>query len=133
MSAMTKGSLIGKLKVYETNYLNLNPKKGKGIAFQVETEAPVTKSSEDDDPFLYVNNSLPLLAKNFKKMLKKKNFNKPKKTSTSVTPTAQKGSCNSNSKLFDFNKLEGIRCRECRDIRHIQSQCANTLMKKKAI
>ena len=87
MSAMTRGSLIGKLMVYETNYLNLNPKKGKGIAFQVETEAPVTKSSEDDDPFLYVNNSLPLIAKNFKKMLKKMNFNKPKKISTSVAFT----------------------------------------------
>ena len=84
---MIRGSLIEKLMVYETNYLNLNPKKGKGIAFQVETEAPVTKSSEDDDPFLYVNNSLPLIAKNFKKMLKKMNFNKPKKISTSVAFT----------------------------------------------
>ena len=108
MSAMTRGSLIGKLMVYETNYLNLDPKKGKGIAFQVETEAPVTKSSEDDYPFLYVDNSLALIAKNFKKMLKKKNFNKPKKTSTLVAPEVQKGSSNSNSKLFNFNKLEGI-------------------------
>ena len=108
MSTMTRGSLIGKLMVYETNYLNLNPKKEKGIAFLIETEAPITKPSEDDDPNLHMDNLLALIAKNFKKMLKKKNFNKPKKTSTSVTPTAQKGSCNSNSKLFDFNKLESI-------------------------
>ena len=66
-------------------------------------------------------------------MLKKNNFNKPKKTSTSVARTVQKGSFNSNSKLFDFNKLEGIRCRECGGIGHIQAQCANTLMKKKAM
>ena len=71
MSAMTKGSLIGKLMVYKTNYLNLNPKKEKCIAFQVEIEAPVTKSSEDDNSYLYVDNSLAFIAKNFKKMLKK--------------------------------------------------------------
>ena len=33
MSAMTRGSFIEKLKVYETNYLNLNPKKEKRYCF----------------------------------------------------------------------------------------------------
>ena len=33
MSAMTRGSLIGKLMVYKTSYLNLNHKKEKCIAF----------------------------------------------------------------------------------------------------
>lgn len=34
---MIRGSLIGKLMVYETNYLKLNLKEEKGIAFQAET------------------------------------------------------------------------------------------------
>ena len=66
-------------------------------------------------------------------MLKNKNFNKPKKTSTSVALTAKKGSSKSNYKLFDFNKLEDIRCRECGGIGYIQAQCANSLMKNKAM
>ena len=66
-------------------------------------------------------------------MLRNKNFNKPKKTLTSMAPMVQKGFSNSNSKLFDFNKLKGIQCRECGGIGHIQAQCANTLMKNKAI
>ena len=45
----------------------------------------------------------------------------------------KKCSSNSNSKLFDFNKLEGIRCRECGGIGYIQAQCANSLLKKKAM
>ncbi|KAH9671430.1 hypothetical protein KPL70_017375 [Citrus sinensis] len=114
MSAMIRGSLIGKLMVYETNYLNLDPKKGKCIAFQVETEAPVTKSSEDDYPFLYVDNSLALIAKNFKKMLKKKNFNKLKKTSTLVAPKVQKAmqstwsDDNSNDSIDEEDLLRGL-------------------------
>ena len=35
--------------------------------------------------------------------------------------------------MFDFNKIEGIRCRECGGIGHLQVQCANTFMKKKAM
>ena len=50
-----------------------------------------------------------------------------------MTPTVQKGSSNSNFKLFDFNKFEGIQCKERGGIEHIQAQCANTLMKKKAM
>ena len=42
-----------------------------------------------------MDNSLTLIAKNFKKIWKKKiNFNKPKKTSKSVAPMTQKGSSN---------------------------------------
>ena len=33
MSTMTRGPFMGKLMVYKTNYLNLNPKKEKNIAF----------------------------------------------------------------------------------------------------
>ena len=33
MSIMNRGSFIGKLMVYETNYLNLNPKKEKSVTF----------------------------------------------------------------------------------------------------
>ena len=80
-----------------------------------------------------MNNSLALIAKNFKKMWKQKNFNKPKKTSTSVAPTAQKGCFNPNSKCFDLSKLEGIQCNEYEGIGHIQAQCANTLAKNKAM
>ena len=54
-------------------------------------------------------------------MWKKKNFNKPKMTFASMASTAQKGSSNLNSKLFDINKLEGIQCRECSGIGHIQA------------
>ena len=43
------------------------------------------------------------------------------KTSTSVAPTTQEGSSYPNSKLFDFNKLEGIQCKECGGIGHIQA------------
>lgn len=44
--------------------------------------------------------------------MEKENFNKPKKNSTIMAPTAQKGSSNLNSKSFDLNKLKGIQCRE---------------------
>ena len=44
--------------VYETDYLNLNPKKEKSVAFQGETQIPAIKPSEDDD-------SLALIAKNY--------------------------------------------------------------------
>ena len=84
MSAMTRGSLIGKLMVYETNYLNLNFKEEKGIVLQAKTQVLVTKPNKKDDPYVYVDNSLALVAKNFKKMLKKKNFNNLRKTSTSM-------------------------------------------------
>ena len=50
-----------------------------------------------------------------------------------MAPTTQEGSSNPNFKLFDLNKFEGIQCRECGGIGHIQAQCANTLMKKKAM
>ena len=70
---------------------------------------------------MYIDNSLALIAKNFKKMLKNKNFNKLRKTSTSVASTAQEGSSYPNSKLFDLNKLKGIQCKECRGIGHIQA------------
>ena len=82
---------------------------------------------------MYVDNSLALIAKNFNKMLKKKNFNKPRKTSTSVAPMGQEGFSYPNSKLFHLIKLEGIQCREHGGIGHIQVQCDNTLMKKKAM
>ena len=111
----------------------MNFKEEKCIVLQAKTQVPIAKPSENDDPYVYVDNSLALIAKNFKKMLKKKNFNKPTKTFTSVAPTTQEGSSYSNSKLFDLNKLEGIQCRECGGIGHIQAQCANTLMRKKAM
>ena len=87
MSTMTR-SLIGKSMVYKTNYLNLNSKQENGIVLQAELYVLVTKPSEDDDPYVYVNNSLALIAKNFKKFWNEKNFNKPKKTSTLVAPMA---------------------------------------------
>ena len=68
--------------------MNLNSKQENGIVLQAEPYVLVTKPSEDDDPYVYVNNSLALIAKNFKKLWKKKNFNKPKKTSTLVAPMA---------------------------------------------
>ena len=110
--------------VNETNYLTFNFKEEKGIVLQAKTHVPVAKPSEKHYLYVYVDNSLALITKNFKKMLKKKNFNKPRKTSTSVAPTAQEGSFYPNSKLFDFNKLKGIRCRECGGRGHIQAQCA---------
>ena len=83
---------------------------------------------------MYSGQFFCIYCKNFNKILKKrKNFNKPKKTSTSVALTARKGSSNPNPKLIYINKLKGIRCRECGGIGHIQTQCANTLMKKKAM
>ena len=54
--------------VYEINYLNLNIKKEKIITFQAKTQAPVAKPSENDDPYIYTDNSLALIAKNFNKM-----------------------------------------------------------------
>ena len=69
----------------------------------MKTHVPIAKPNEKDDPYMYIDNAL--IAKNFKKMLKKKNFNKPRKTSTSVAPTAQESSSYPNSKLFDFNIL----------------------------
>ena len=64
-----------------------------------------------------------LATHNFKKIFKKQNFNKPKKTSTSVAPTTQEGSSHPNSKFFNLNKLEGIQCRECGGIGQIQTMC----------
>ena len=133
ISIVTRGSLIRKLMVYETNYLNLNFKEEKCIVLQAKTQVPITKPSEKDDLYVYIDNSLALIAENFNKMLKKKNFNKPRKTSTSVGPMGQEGFSYPNYKLFDLNKLEGIQCREHGGKGHIQVQCANTLMKKKAM
>ena len=56
--------------VYKTNYMNLNSKEEKVIVLQAKTQVLVAKPSEDDDPYVYVDNSLALIAKNFKKILK---------------------------------------------------------------
>lgn len=68
MSTMTKISLTRKLRVFETNYLDLNPEKENSIAFQAKTQVSIAKSSEDDDLYMYKDNSLAFIAKNFERI-----------------------------------------------------------------
>ncbi|XP_062087212.1 uncharacterized protein LOC133794053 [Humulus lupulus] len=85
--------------------------KEKSIALKSSKEK---KESSDDE--------MSLLTKNFQKYIKKLG----NKKAISNNPK-----CNF-SKLFETNK-NGIQCRECEGFGYIQSECANTLKKKKVM
>ncbi|XP_024019584.1 uncharacterized protein LOC112091065 [Morus notabilis] len=95
----------------------------QGIAFQAEVKDNVEEEDED------LAESLARLTKNFNRVMKK--FNKKNQTPTfnnSNNFQKNKGATNSSN---NKKKNRGIQCRECDGYGHIQSECANTLKKRK--
>ncbi|XP_024023122.1 uncharacterized protein LOC112092104 [Morus notabilis] len=96
--------LMGSLRTFEMNLSQNKKEKGisQGIVFQAEVEDNVEEENED------LAESLAQLTKNFNKK--------------------NKGATNSSN---DKKKNREIQCRECDGYGHIQSECANTLKKRK--
>ena len=111
--------LMGSLRTFELNQ-QIRQKgktkeiKEKSIALKSSKEKKESSDDEDDE--------MALLTKNFQKYIKKLG----NKKAISKNP---KGNF---SKPFETNK-KGIQCRECEGFGHIQSECANTLKKKKVM
>ncbi|XP_012842439.1 PREDICTED: uncharacterized protein LOC105962672 [Erythranthe guttata] len=126
--------LMGKLLAQELNHGENHREKPreKKIAFQAETSYATPQNSSTQEDEQTVEESLAILSKNFGKFLKKigKRGNFP---STGKTVNFQNSRRNSNQDNSEESKPRRIQCRECEGFGHIQSECANTLKKKKKI
>ncbi|XP_012852378.1 PREDICTED: uncharacterized protein LOC105971989 [Erythranthe guttata] len=126
--------LMGKLLAQELNHGENHREKPreKKIAFQAETSYATPQNSSTQEDEQTVEESLAILSKNFGKFLKKigKRGNLP---STGKTVNFQNSRRNSNQDNSEESKPRRIQCRECEGFGHIQSECANTLKKKKKI
>ncbi|CAM8943940.1 unnamed protein product [Rhodiola kirilowii] len=98
--------LMGSLRTYEINH-DFQSGDVKGIALKADI-------SEDKLDGGCTTEQLAMMAQNFGRMVRKINRRGPEQDSS------------------DKGKEE-IQCHECKGFGHIQSQCANTLMKKKAM
>jgi len=125
IETMRLDELMGSLRTFEMN-LSQNEKEkeiSQGIAFQAEVEDNVEEEDED------LAESIARLTKNFNRVMKK--FNEKNQTPTfnnSNNFQKYKGATNSSN---DRKKNRRIQCRECDGYGHIQSECANTLKKRK--
>ncbi|XP_012842820.1 PREDICTED: uncharacterized protein LOC105963014, partial [Erythranthe guttata] len=124
--------LMGKLLAQELNHGENHREKPreKKIAFQAETSYATPQNSSTQEDEQTVEESLALLSKNFGKFLKKigKRGNLP---NTGKPVNLQNSRRNSNQDNSEESKPRRIQCRECEGFGHIQSECANTLKKKK--
>ncbi|CAM8904998.1 unnamed protein product [Rhodiola kirilowii] len=98
--------LMGSLRTYEI-YRDFQTSEQKGIALK----ADMTKDTLDAS---CTTEQLAMMAQNFGRMVRKINRRGPEQDSS------------------DKGKEE-IQCHECKGFGHIASQCANTLMKRKAM
>ncbi|XP_012840836.1 PREDICTED: uncharacterized protein LOC105961139 [Erythranthe guttata] len=124
--------LMGKLLAQELNHGENHREKPreKKIAFQAETSYATPQNSSTQEDEQTVEETLALLSKNFGKFLKKigKRGNLP---NTGKPVNFQNSRRNSNQDNSEESKPRRIQCRECEGFGHIQSECANTLKKKK--
>ncbi|CAM8920240.1 unnamed protein product [Rhodiola kirilowii] len=138
VTAIEKMHDITKLKLDElmgslrTNEINHDFQTGdvKGIALKADM-------SEDKLDASCTTEQLAMMAQNFGRMVRKINRhgpeqNQPSSTSFRNWKTSRSRSSDVKQDSSDKGKEE-IQCHECRVFGHIASQCANTLIKKKAM
>ncbi|CAM8908727.1 unnamed protein product [Rhodiola kirilowii] len=121
--------LMGSLRTYEINH-DFQTGEEKGIALK----ADMTEDKLDSG---CTTEQLAMMAQNFGRMVRKINRRGPEQGQSSSTgyqnwKSGKARSTDSRQDLSDKGKEE-IQCHECKGFGHIASQCANTLMKKKAM
>ncbi|CAM8934325.1 unnamed protein product [Rhodiola kirilowii] len=121
--------LMGSLRTYEINH-DFQTGEEKGIALKPDM-------TEDKLDSGCTTEQLAMMAQNFGRMVRKINRRGPEQGQSSSTSyrnwtSGRARSTDSRQDLSDKGKEE-IQCHECKGFGHIASQCANTLMKKKAI
>ncbi|CAM8908109.1 unnamed protein product [Rhodiola kirilowii] len=121
--------LMGSLRTYEINH-DLQTGDVKGIALKADM-------LEDKLDAGCTTEQLAMMAQNFGRIVRKINRrgpeqNQPSSTSFRNWKTGRSRSSDVKQDSSDKGKEE-IQCHECRGFGHIASQCANTLMKKKAM
>ncbi|CAM8987765.1 unnamed protein product [Rhodiola kirilowii] len=121
--------LMGSLRTYEINH-DFQTGEEKGITLK----ADITGDKLDSG---CTTEQLAMMAQNFGRMVRKINRHGPEQGQSSSTgyrnwKSSRPRSTDSRQDLSDKGKEE-IQCHECKGFGHIASQCANTLMKKKAM
>ncbi|CAM8999210.1 unnamed protein product [Rhodiola kirilowii] len=121
--------LMGSLRTYEINH-DFQTGKENGIALK----ADMTEDKLDSG---CTTEQLAMMAQNFGRMVRKINRRGPEQGQSSSTgyrnwKSGRPRSTDSRQDLSDKAKEE-FQCHECKGFGHIASQCANTLMKKKAM
>ncbi|CAM8890002.1 unnamed protein product [Rhodiola kirilowii] len=121
--------LMGSLRTYEINH-DFQTGEEKGIALKADM-------TEDKLNSGCTTEQLAMRAQNFGRMVQKINRRGPEQGQSSSTgyrnwKSDRPRSTDSRQDLSDKGKEE-IQCHECKGFGHIASQCANTLMKKKAM
>ncbi|XP_024028691.1 uncharacterized protein LOC112093781 [Morus notabilis] len=121
IQTMKLDELMGSLRTFEMNLdENKEGKKEKSITLQ----AKVDYDDEED-----LAQSITKLSKKFNKVMKKVN-RKNENSRNGNSSNFQKNKAAANN-IEMKTKNRGIQCRECDGYGHIQSECANTLKKKK--
>ncbi|CAM8978390.1 unnamed protein product [Rhodiola kirilowii] len=121
--------LMGSFRTYEINH-DFQTGEEKGIALKADM-------IEDKLDSGCTTEQLAMMAQNFGRMVRKINRRGPEQGQSSSTgyrnwKSSRPRSTDSRQDLSDKGKEE-IQCHECKGFGHIASQCANTLMKKKAM
>ncbi|CAM8889891.1 unnamed protein product [Rhodiola kirilowii] len=127
ISKLKLDELTGSLRTYEINH-NFLTGEVKGIALKVDMP-------EDKLDGGCTTEQLARMAQNFGRMVRKINRRGPEQGQSSSTnfhnwKSSRSRSSDMRQESSDKGKEE-IQCHECKGFGHIQSQCANTLMKKK--
>ncbi|CAM8934302.1 unnamed protein product [Rhodiola kirilowii] len=121
--------LMGSLRTYEINR-DFQTSEQKGIALKADM-------TEDKLDAGCTTEQLAMMAQNFGRMVRKINRRGPEQGQSSSTgyrnwKSSRPRSSDSRQDSPDKGKEE-IQCHECKGFGHIASQCANTLMKRKAM
>ncbi|CAM8960122.1 unnamed protein product [Rhodiola kirilowii] len=121
--------LTGSLRTYEINH-NFLTGEVKGIALKADIP-------DDKLDGGYTTEQLAMMAQNFGRMVRKINRRGSEQGQSSSTSfrnwkSNRPRSSETRQELSDKGREE-VQCHECKGFGHIQSQCANTLMKKKAM
>ncbi|CAM8990908.1 unnamed protein product [Rhodiola kirilowii] len=121
--------LMGSLRTYEINR-DFQTSEQKGIALKADM-------TEDKLDTGCTTEQLAMMAQNFGRMVWKINRRGPEQGQSSLTgyrnwKSSRPRSSDSRQDSSDKEKEE-IQCHACKGFGHIASQCANTLMKRKAM
>ncbi|CAM8999010.1 unnamed protein product [Rhodiola kirilowii] len=129
ISKLKLDELMGSLRTYEINH-DFQTGDMKGIALKAEL-------SEDKVEAGCTTEQLAMMAQNFGRMVRKINRRGPEQGQSSSTGfrnwKTDRSRFSDSRQDFSDKRKEEIQCHECRGFGHISSQCANTLMKKKAM
>ncbi|CAM8908252.1 unnamed protein product [Rhodiola kirilowii] len=121
--------LMGSLRTYKINH-DFQTEEEKGIALKADISGDKLDGG-------CTTEQLAIMAQNFGRMVRKINRRGPEQGQSSSTGFQNWRSDRSRSNDIRQDSSEKgkeeIQCHECKGFGHIASQCANTLMKKKAM